>query len=138
MNEVDIFCLHYIFIPRINKCLGDFQGSWNCHPLSTEGNLTPLQLFVEGCIASDQYESAPHHENHEQPMPSSSEDTLPEEMESVEVPSNKFVPCHQLYMELQSVDPMSDCIDLGKQFYCACIQIIGQHLQNGCNNCQLH
>ena len=66
MNEVYIFYLHYIFIPRINKCLGDFQGSWNCHPLSTEGNLTPLQLFVEGFIASDQYESAPHHENHEQ------------------------------------------------------------------------
>ena len=47
-NEVDIFCLHYVFFPRINKSLSDFQGSWNNHPLSTEGNMSPLQLFVEG------------------------------------------------------------------------------------------
>ena len=47
-NEVDIFCLHYVFLPRINKSLSDFQGSWNNHPLSTEGNMSPLQLFVEG------------------------------------------------------------------------------------------
>ena len=47
LNEVDIFCLHYIFIPRVNKCLHDFQGAWNNHALSTEENITPIQLFVE-------------------------------------------------------------------------------------------
>ena len=36
-NEVDLFCLHFVFIPSINKSLADFQGSWNCHPLSSEG-----------------------------------------------------------------------------------------------------
>ena len=64
ISEVDLFCLHYIFVPCTNKCLRDFQGSWNCHPLSKEGNLTSLQLFVESVIASSQYESAPQHENH--------------------------------------------------------------------------
>ncbi len=34
VNEVDIFC------PRINKSLQDFQGSWNCHQLSSEGNMS--------------------------------------------------------------------------------------------------
>ena len=48
LNEVDIFCLHFVFIPRINKHLTEFQGSWNYHPLSTEGNMSPLQLLVEG------------------------------------------------------------------------------------------
>ena len=48
LNEVDTYCLHFVFLPRINKHLADFQGSRNSHPLSTEGNMSPLQLFVEG------------------------------------------------------------------------------------------
>ena len=52
INEVDLFCLHYVFIPQINKSLSDFQGGWNSHPLSTEANRTPMQLYVEGLLAS--------------------------------------------------------------------------------------
>jgi len=48
LNEADMFCLHYIFLPRIAKSLKEFQESWYNHPLSTEGNLTPYQLFFEG------------------------------------------------------------------------------------------
>ena len=42
LNEVDMFSLHFVFLPRINKCLHDFQASWNNHGLSSEGNMTPL------------------------------------------------------------------------------------------------
>ena len=41
-NEVDVFCLQVVFLPHINKSLAEFQGSWNNHPLSTEGNMSPL------------------------------------------------------------------------------------------------
>lgn len=34
-NEVDLFCLHEVFKFRINKCLSEFQDSWNCHSLFT-------------------------------------------------------------------------------------------------------
>lgn len=27
LNEVDIFCLHFVFLPLINRFLADFQGS---------------------------------------------------------------------------------------------------------------
>ena len=37
LNETDIYCLHYIFLPRINKHL---EESWNHHSLSTERNQT--------------------------------------------------------------------------------------------------
>ena len=50
LNEVDMYCLHFIFLPRINKCLEEFQESWNNHSLSTEGNKSPYQLFVEGLL----------------------------------------------------------------------------------------
>lgn len=45
LNEVDLYCLHYIFLPRINKSILEFQGSWNNHALSTEGNKTPTSCF---------------------------------------------------------------------------------------------
>ena len=43
LNEVDMFCLHFIFLPRINLCLQEFQESWNNNALSTEGNMSPYQ-----------------------------------------------------------------------------------------------
>ena len=48
LNETDIYCLHYIFLPRINKCITEFKESWNHHSLSSEGNMSPYQLFLEG------------------------------------------------------------------------------------------
>ena len=136
LNEVDMFCLHFVYIPRVNKCLADFQGSWNCHPLSTEGNMSPSQLFVEGLCAS---ESLPEQLDSGLLGPSpSNEQTIPEEVAFVEVPLNRFVPCTQVLSELQSsVDPMSQCTDFGRRFYKRAIQVVGQHLQNGCSDCQL-
>ena len=48
LNDVDLFCLHYIFMPKINKAISKFQTSWNRHSLSTEGNMSPYELFHEG------------------------------------------------------------------------------------------
>lgn len=45
LNEVDLYCLHYVFLPRISRNLVEFKESWNHHKLSTEGNRTPFQLF---------------------------------------------------------------------------------------------
>ena len=47
-NEVHLFCLHYIFIPRINDSLVEFMNAWNTHPLSTVRNLSPQQLWISG------------------------------------------------------------------------------------------
>ena len=46
LNVVDLFCLHFVYIPRINQSLSLFQEAWNNHPLSTESNRTPLQLYT--------------------------------------------------------------------------------------------
>ena len=48
INEVDLYCLHYIFLPRNNKSISEFQESWNHHALSSEGTMTPYQLYFEG------------------------------------------------------------------------------------------
>ena len=47
-DEVQLFCLQYIFLPRINRSLRQFVNTWNHHPLSTESNLSPVQLWMTG------------------------------------------------------------------------------------------
>ena len=44
-NDTDLFCLHYVYVPRINQLLQEFVNAHNHHSISTENNLTPLQLF---------------------------------------------------------------------------------------------
>ena len=47
-NQLHIFCLYYVFIPRINLTIQQFTVSWNNHPLSTMNNLSPIQLWISG------------------------------------------------------------------------------------------
>lgn len=45
LNDTDIFCLHYIYIPRINKRIFEFVEAHNNHGVSTEASNTPAQIF---------------------------------------------------------------------------------------------
>ena len=47
-NEIHLFSLHYIFMPRINMSLTKFKNGWNNHPLSSARFLTPIQLWISG------------------------------------------------------------------------------------------
>ena len=47
-NNVHLFCLHYVFIPRINRQLLYWKNSWIKHPMRSEHNLTPQQLWTTG------------------------------------------------------------------------------------------
>ena len=44
-NAQDLFCLHYVFLPRLNHAL---LSSYNHHPLRTAGNKSPYQLWISG------------------------------------------------------------------------------------------
>ena len=48
INEIDIWCLHYCFCHVINTKLKSWANAWIRHPLSSEQNKTPLQLWVQG------------------------------------------------------------------------------------------
>ena len=51
LNEIHLLALHYIYLPRINRALDEFVMDWNNHPLSTEGNRSPLSLWHSGVTA---------------------------------------------------------------------------------------
>ena len=132
LNEVDMFCLHYVFLPRIKKCLADFQESWNHHSLSTEGNRSPYQLFVEGLSVDSR------HGDHPPPTVDSNTELTEDlnDLEAVEVPQNRFTLCEEVYSCLQqSVNSLSNSTDFGKSSYYQAIGCVGFHLQLGCVGC---
>ena len=49
-NSVHLFCLQYVYLDRINANLQRFLQAWNNHPLSSEGNLSPNQLWTIGLL----------------------------------------------------------------------------------------
>ena len=47
-SEIHMFCLHFVFITRLNIALRQFTEAWNNHPLSSERHLSPNQLWISG------------------------------------------------------------------------------------------
>lgn len=49
-NEIDLYCVHYVYLPRINRSLVQFKEGWNHHGIRTANNMSPHQLFVAGAL----------------------------------------------------------------------------------------
>ncbi|KAK7884034.1 hypothetical protein WMY93_027157 [Mugilogobius chulae] len=47
-EDIHLFGVHFVFVPRIQADLQTFTHGWNNHPLRTEGNLSPEQLWCLG------------------------------------------------------------------------------------------
>ena len=128
INEVDLYCLHFVFLPRIQKCVTEFKESWNHHGLSTEGNMSPYQLFCEGM----------HHVTRNENVASSDDtsiDTSDIEAEQVSVPRIKFAPCPSLIQDIGSVNPLQESPDNGKDLYNIVVRKAGRHLSTSCSQC---
>ena len=126
LNEVDVFCLHWLYLPRINLYLQQFTESWNNHSLSTENNLTPNQLFVNGII----------HQSQENITLMTPLVPLPTQTNVVPVPRSSFIPCTPLQISLNAaINPLQLDEDNGITLYQRIINIVGNHL-NGCDNCE--
>lgn len=126
MNATDMYCLHYVFLPRINAALDAFVQSWNNHPITTEHNLTPNQLFIKGALKQNNSGQTPH---------LSTSVHVPTPAGSVLVPSLSFKPCHQLEAELQLIDLLGPSQTCGWDIYSLVIRSVGRHLSGVCPNC---
>ena len=47
-DEIHIWCLHMVYLPMINQHLETWKASWVHHPLRTERNKSPMQLWIGG------------------------------------------------------------------------------------------
>ena len=127
LNEVDLYCLHFIFKPCINKSLHDFQESWNNHSLSSEGNMTPYQLLFEGLnymVLNDDLGST-----------HADVDVSELTRDHVYLPTMTFIPCSSLMQNLTGINPLQSSSDNGKTMYLQAIQMAGQHLSAGFSQC---
>ena len=49
-NPLHLFVLHYVYLPRINAAIVSFVEAWNKHPIRTERNWSPEQIWSNGMI----------------------------------------------------------------------------------------
>ena len=50
LDEIHLFCLHFIFLPRINASLFEFRKQWNHHGLRTSRNQSPLAIWQSNMV----------------------------------------------------------------------------------------
>ena len=102
-DETDLWCLHYIFLKEINDCLSRWVEAWIRHPLRTEHNRSPLQLWITGMRWSSTSVPQPNNNNWDLhgidwtgPIPMEDEAILT----TVEVPETAFPVADDLRIEL--------------------------------------
>jgi hypothetical protein len=128
-NDVDIFCLHYIFIPRINQSLKSFQDGWNSHKMSTENNLSPVQLFTAYSTTSTLFEA----EDFDDVYAGNDENMDDLLFDSVTVPEISLPLSDDGIERLHDeINPLEDSVDFGRELYLNTVRLVF-HLMNDDN-----
>ena len=93
--------------------------AWNHHPLSTENNLCPMQLYTAYSLGSSLFEGpTPDY-------PTGSDDEVVETYEQVTIPEIDIPLSNNSLQQLHvSINPLQDCDDFGKQLYLDTILIL--------------
>jgi len=52
LSDIDLFAVHYVFVPIINRAVAAFVEAYNRHDLRTEHRWTPLMIWTNGIISS--------------------------------------------------------------------------------------
>ena len=129
LDAADLFCLHYIYIPRVNASLDRFKLAWNNHPLSTEGNKSPLQLYTAGSVGSSLFlEDEPINTDTygldpEAPPPDSDDNAIVIPHTSLPLSDNS------MHLLTSSINPLQQCTDNGMQMYYDCLSLVHQLMQ---------
>ena len=131
LNEVHIFALHYVYIPRINHALRVFKEGWNEHSIRTANYHSPKQLFVSGCLrlqmsgltAMDLFDVV------EGSYGIDEEETSPdaEQEERVAIPPSRFhIPASDLTDLQQEIDPLTQSENYGIELYESVLDFLQQ------------
>lgn len=49
-RTIDMVCLHFVFLPRVNVALEEFRNAYNHHGVRSERNWSPYQIWLNGMI----------------------------------------------------------------------------------------
>ena len=140
-DDRDMYALHYIFLPRVQRLLDRFTIRFNHHSISTEHNRTPRQPWASGCLLSYRSPNAGIRDVFDQEIPSDLDtygndpDSPPpdpdNEVSGVHVVPGNFVLNNTLTMALQqNFDPLSDYGNYGIGIYLQVRNFINRVVQN--------
>ena len=120
LNEMHLFALHYVYIPRINKSLKEFQEGWNYHGLRTTNHLSLQQLFMQGLqLHSSGLTALDFLQSVTEEYGDSIDDPMPAvEVESVTIHEGRFTLQQTELDQLQrTVDPLQQSDNHGIDLY---------------------
>ena len=125
-NETDIFCLRYVYGPRINRVLNQFVSAHNHHAISSEGSATPMQLYHAYWHLSELHGSSIH----SVPNPVVDVQHLlsnPSELPYVEVQDRACPLSSEKFDELRRlIDPLRPSSCLGKDVFDRTVEFVAQ------------
>ena len=130
-NEADIFALHYIFIPRINNSLKLFQEGWNLHPLSTENNKSPRQLYHSYSQGSSLFDETidPSIYGREEEESELLDDDIDDDADAVVIPTTQLALSQDSLRQLHAtINPLDNCN--GWQLYISTVALVFALMQN--------
>ncbi len=129
MNEEHMFCLHFVYIPRLQRALDEFVLQWNYHPVSTESNLSPEQLFITGCFANPSVDDTMPEDIDMFGNGADSDDDAPLEINDddyeVSVPNSAVQLSNEMLTLLsEQIDVFGDDGTDGRSLYQFCVQFV--------------
>jgi hypothetical protein len=129
-NSTDLYCLHFIFLPRLNRSISEFIAAHNHHVVSTEENRSPLQLFYQyRHLTTLQYQGVQERAQGMSVRQLLETRDLPHvELSDVENPLDN----NRLQALVRTVDPLS--AENGKWLYQRAIEFVGNHLLSNTSN----
>lgn len=116
-SELDIFVLHWVFLPRITRSLEEFTVQWNYHGIRTVGHTSPLALWSYGMVSLSAIDDTLADLNsygidYEVPIEDSSDG-------AIVVPPNQFFLTEEEKTELFSgINPSTDDGESGIRHFC--------------------
>ena len=124
-----MFCLHFVYIPRLQRALDEFVLQWNCHPVSTESNLSPEQLFITGCFANPSVDDTMPEDIDMFGNGADSDDDAPLEINDddyeVSVPNSAVQLSNEMLTLLsEQIDVFGDDGTDGRSLYQFCVQFV--------------
>ena len=135
-NPVELFCLHYVFLPRINEALKEWMRCHNDHPLATEHNWSPNQIWLNGMMNACNplaRGEADHDPDNITVYGDDPEFSPFEELENdVQVfpPNVPAINSHLLTHLQTNINPLQDSTSLGIDIYMRALEIVVEVLQN--------
>ena len=129
IDNVQLYALHYVYKPRINRSLQQFVEAWNNHGVRTEHGQTPNQLFTVGSLqlrnagltALDFFDQVTDNYGIDSDLGVSI--ASDEDDEGVEVPQTELEISDDQIAELQSlVNPLEESLEFGVDLYLRVLQ----------------